>query len=235
MHRLLPWLAVVALGCSNDLSALYASRREPVDAGKRADASSGTDASDREISFPSTGCAACVAAGCATELDHCSRDDACRDWERCVAGCAGDGACEHGCVTTAGQTNRMMGEISTCTFQHCIDECHPSGFLPAYSSGCAAAYWKNCEAQDWSACAHDENCLEFGRCMFETNCLVRGGMSSVQDSEPSHLRESGSHFTTVGEWSSDRRSEPISRPSNPASTPCPRGRETKRSPRNRSS
>jgi hypothetical protein len=143
------------------------------------------DAGSMPIIPTNTPCGACVAAHCASELDQCRQDELCTGWERCMARCTpGDGACEHACFTTTGQTNGKMGNISACTLQRCSDECKATGIMSAYAAGCSAAIRTNCQPQ-LSACAGDANCLKFTRCLSETNCLTREGAASPPDSASS--------------------------------------------------
>lgn len=73
-----------------------------------------------------------------------------------------------------------MGDISMCTFQHCLDDCKASGSASTYAPACFDASWTTLEP--WvRACAADDGCRDFWLCTFEKNCLVGSGSGEPPD------------------------------------------------------
>src|SRR5260221_9391213 len=112
-------LALAALACSNNLSALYTA---PHPAGS-SDASGGEY---QGINFKDATCGTCMSTRCRDALAACIADPACARYEACDAQCSpNDVDCESLCVGIAGSnlTGHAPWDLLSCRATQCSGKC----------------------------------------------------------------------------------------------------------------
>jgi len=169
--RTLPAIAVAACGKILGVDDYAIGPPRPADAGVRHDAAS-DGSGGSAFNFVDAECGRCVQRECQLALQACQGESECAVWETCMAECPpGDGPREYACLNARRATNREMGEVAACTFQHCYDECKTGGHWPSQGAECGNKLRSQC-ASAMDVCRQDEVYLDFTRCLFRMNCLV---------------------------------------------------------------